>query len=230
MRLLGSWRAMNSNREVLTSLSLRRTRRNMLSMLNRLAVLVSYCVSCIKYVAVTLASLLLSFSSPPSSFLLFFLRHSFLLFLLFFPFLFCPLSFFPLLLSPILSSSSPLPPPPPPSPPHSPLPPLPLFLSFPLLLLLPPLLLSPILLLLHHHRMMTQWRFKRGVEEQTKAFLDGFNEVVPLHWLQFYDEKELELMLCGMQDLNVNEWEKHTVYRNYTRHSKQIQWFWQVGN
>lgn len=77
-------------------------------------------------------------------------------------------------------------------------------------------------------RLMTQWRFKRGVEEQTKAFLDGFNEVVPLHWLQFFDERELELMLCGMQELNVNEWEKHTVYRNYTRNTKQVQWFWQV--
>lgn len=75
---------------------------------------------------------------------------------------------------------------------------------------------------------MTQWRFKRGVEEQTKAFLDGFNEVVPLHWLQFFDERELELMLCGMQELHAGEWEKHTVYRNYHRNSKQIQWFWQV--
>ena len=76
---------------------------------------------------------------------------------------------------------------------------------------------------------MTTWHFKRGVEEQTKAFLDGFNEVVPLHWLQFYDERELELMLCGMQELNVSEWEKNTVYRNYTRSTKQIQWFWQVS-
>ena len=40
---------------------------------------------------------------------------------------------------------------------------------------------------------MTQWRFNRGIEEQTKAFLDGFNEVVPLHWLQFFDEKEIEV-------------------------------------
>lgn len=33
----------------------------------------------------------------------------------------------------------------------------------------------------------------RGVEEQTKAFLDGFNEVVPLEWLRYFDEKELEV-------------------------------------
>ncbi|XP_064393564.1 NEDD4-like E3 ubiquitin-protein ligase WWP2 [Halichondria panicea] len=75
--------------------------------------------------------------------------------------------------------------------------------------------------------LVLQWRLKRGVEEQTKSFLDGFNEVVPLHWLQFFDERELELMLCGMQELNVSEWERNTIYRNYTRNSKQIQWFWQ---
>ena len=40
---------------------------------------------------------------------------------------------------------------------------------------------------------MTEWRFKRGVEEQSKAFLDGFNEVVPLQWLQYFDERELEV-------------------------------------
>lgn len=41
--------------------------------------------------------------------------------------------------------------------------------------------------------LMTEWRFSRGVQEQTKAFLDGFNEVVPLQWLQYFDEKELEV-------------------------------------
>ena len=40
---------------------------------------------------------------------------------------------------------------------------------------------------------MTNWRFTRGVEEQTKAFLDGFSEVVPLQWLQYFDERELEV-------------------------------------
>lgn len=42
---------------------------------------------------------------------------------------------------------------------------------------------------------MTEWRFSRGVQEQTKAFLDGFNEVVPLQWLQYFDEKELEVRI-----------------------------------
>ncbi|KAJ8276898.1 hypothetical protein GJAV_G00069140 [Gymnothorax javanicus] len=75
--------------------------------------------------------------------------------------------------------------------------------------------------------LMAEWRFSRGVEDQTKAFLDGFNEVVPLQWLQYFDEKELEVMLCGMQEVDLQDWQRHTVYRHYTRNSKQIVWFWQ---
>uniref|UniRef100_A0A8C6U8P9 E3 ubiquitin-protein ligase n=1 Tax=Neogobius melanostomus TaxID=47308 RepID=A0A8C6U8P9_9GOBI len=76
--------------------------------------------------------------------------------------------------------------------------------------------------------LLTDWRFTRGVEEQTKAFLDGFNEVVPLEWLRYFDEKELELMLCGMQEIDLVDWQKNTIYRHYTKNSKQIHWFWQV--
>ena len=43
--------------------------------------------------------------------------------------------------------------------------------------------------------LMTNWIFERGVADQTKAFLDGFNEVVPLQWLQYFDERELEVAL-----------------------------------
>ena len=51
--------------------------------------------------------------------------------------------------------------------------------------------------------LVLEWRFKRGVEEQTKAFLEGFEEVVPLHWLQYFDERELEV----------------SVYRNKRQHA-----------
>ena len=77
-------------------------------------------------------------------------------------------------------------------------------------------------------RLMTDWRMNRGIEEQTKAFLDGFNEVVPLEWLHYFDERELELMWCGMQEIDIDDWQRNTVYRHYTRNSKQVQWFWQV--
>jgi hypothetical protein len=35
-------------------------------------------------------------------------------------------------------------------------------------------------------------------------------------------------MLCGMQEIDVDDWESSAIYRNYTRTSKQVQWFWKV--
>lgn len=53
-------------------------------------------------------------------------------------------------------------------------------------------------------------------------------QVVPLEWLKYFDERELELMLCGMQEVDVDDWQRNTIYRHYTRTSKQVVWFWQV--
>lgn len=38
----------------------------------------------------------------------------------------------------------------------------------------------------------------------------------------------LQLMLCGMQEIDLADWQKNTIYRHYTKNSKQIHWFWQV--
>lgn len=76
-------------------------------------------------------------------------------------------------------------------------------------------------------KLMTEWRFTRGQEDQTKAFQDGFNDVIPLEWLRYFDERELELLLCGMQKIDVDDWQRNTTYRHYTRSSKQVLWFWQ---
>ncbi|KAH0619056.1 hypothetical protein JD844_018680 [Phrynosoma platyrhinos] len=77
-------------------------------------------------------------------------------------------------------------------------------------------------------RLIAEWRLSRGVEEQTQAFFEGFNEILPQQYLQYFDAKELEVLLCGMQEIDLNDWQRHTIYRHYTRTSKQIVWFWQV--
>ncbi|CAB1458846.1 unnamed protein product [Pleuronectes platessa] len=76
-------------------------------------------------------------------------------------------------------------------------------------------------------RLVAEWRLSRGVEEQTQAFFEGFNEVLPQQYLQYFDAKELEVMLCGMQEIDLADWQRNTIYRHYARGSKQIVWFWQ---
>ncbi|MGH0140752.1 UNVERIFIED_CONTAM: hypothetical protein FKN15_038140 [Acipenser sinensis] len=55
----------------------------------------------------------------------------------------------------------------------------------------------------------------------------GFNEVLPQQYLQYFDAKELEVLLCGMQEIDLADWQRSTIYRHYARSSKQIIWFWQ---
>ncbi|KAI6178218.1 E3 ubiquitin-protein ligase [Aphelenchoides besseyi] len=70
--------------------------------------------------------------------------------------------------------------------------------------------------------LLVEWRFNRGIEQQTRAFFNGFTSVFPLEWLHYFDERELELLLCGMQEIDVEDWQRHTVYRHYAPQSKQI--------
>ncbi|KAK4468827.1 hypothetical protein MN116_007994 [Schistosoma mekongi] len=74
--------------------------------------------------------------------------------------------------------------------------------------------------------LMVNWRFSRGVEAQTNAFLTGFEDVFPLQWLQYFDERELEVLLCGMQQIDVDDWQSHTTYKKYDAKSPQVIWFW----
>lgn len=50
-------------------------------------------------------------------------------------------------------------------------------------------------------RLVAEWRLSRGVEEQTQAFFEGFNEVLPQQYLQYFDAKELEVRDADLKSL-----------------------------
>ncbi|KAJ8330447.1 hypothetical protein BDV3_003077 [Batrachochytrium dendrobatidis] len=75
-------------------------------------------------------------------------------------------------------------------------------------------------------QLITEWRIGKRVEEQTKAFSDGFHELIPRDLVNVFDERELELLIGGIADIDVDDWKKHTDYRGYTEDDEVIQWFW----
>lgn len=78
-------------------------------------------------------------------------------------------------------------------------------------------------------QLVIRWRFVSRVQEQMKAFLEGFNELIPTNLLKIFDENELELLMCGLGDVDVNDWRKNTTYKGeYTNNHIVIQWFWKV--
>ena len=76
-------------------------------------------------------------------------------------------------------------------------------------------------------RLVIQWRFMSRVQEQMHAFLEGFGALVPLHLLKIFDENELELLMCGIQSIDVKDWKTHTLYKgDYYENQIVVQWFW----
>ncbi|KAG1658414.1 E3 ubiquitin-protein ligase NEDD4 [Nymphon striatum] len=78
-------------------------------------------------------------------------------------------------------------------------------------------------------RLIIQWRFVSRIDAQMDHFLKGFNELVPLQLIKIFDENELELLMCGIGNIDVKDWKLHTVYKgDYHPNHIIIQWFWRV--
>uniref|UniRef100_A0A671YN62 HECT-type E3 ubiquitin transferase n=1 Tax=Sparus aurata TaxID=8175 RepID=A0A671YN62_SPAAU len=77
--------------------------------------------------------------------------------------------------------------------------------------------------------LVMQWRFVNRVQKQMTAFKEGFFELIPQDLIKIFDENELELLMCGLGDVDVNDWRENTKYKNgYVSNHIVIQWFWKT--
>ena len=76
------------------------------------------------------------------------------------------------------------------------------------------------------HRMLD------SIKPQLESFLRGFYEVIPGDLLSVFDYQELDLLMCGLPSIDLDDWMKHTEYLGVyalpgVKH-KVIKWFWSV--
>ncbi|XP_058485475.1 E3 ubiquitin-protein ligase NEDD4-like isoform X1 [Solea solea] len=77
--------------------------------------------------------------------------------------------------------------------------------------------------------LVMQWRFVNRIQKQMTAFKEGFFELIPQDLIKIFDENELELLMCGLGDVDVNDWRENTKYKNgYCSNNAVIQWFWKA--
>lgn len=76
--------------------------------------------------------------------------------------------------------------------------------------------------------LMIKWRIQKRVDEQFQAFITGFHELIPAELVNVFDERELELLIGGIAEIDVDDWKKHTDYRGYTENDEVIKFFWQT--
>ncbi|XP_048856798.1 E3 ubiquitin-protein ligase HECW1 isoform X1 [Brienomyrus brachyistius] len=74
---------------------------------------------------------------------------------------------------------------------------------------------------------MVKWRVERGVVQQTEALVRGFYEVVDSRLVSVFDARELELVIAGTAEIDLNDWRNNTEYRGgYHDGHIVVRWFW----
>eukprot|EP00804_Cyclotella_cryptica_P004650 CCRYP_019461-RA/>CCRYP_019461-RA protein AED:0.03 eAED:0.03 QI:1846/1/1/1/1/0.8/5/1797/280 len=70
------------------------------------------------------------------------------------------------------------------------------------------------------------------VKPQLTELLLGFYDVIPEPLLTIFDFQELELLMCGMPTIDIDDWMKNTTYQGYFEQlgekSKTCMWFWEI--
>lgn len=93
--------------------------------------------------------------------------------------------------------------------------------------------------------LVVEYRIQKRVHEQFDTFMSGFNELIPQELINVFDERELELLIGGMSEIDVyvlspsshfvpkikfmifsDDWMKYTDYRGYEMNDEVVQWFW----
>ncbi|KAI5370809.1 Putative HECT domain-containing protein [Septoria linicola] len=77
-------------------------------------------------------------------------------------------------------------------------------------------------------RHVVEYRLIKSVEKQLDNFLAGFHEIIPAELVSIFNEQELELLISGLPDIDVEDWKNNTEYTNYTSTSPQVLWFWRA--
>ncbi|RQM26024.1 hypothetical protein B5M09_003029 [Aphanomyces astaci] len=73
-----------------------------------------------------------------------------------------------------------------------------------------------------------KWIMLTSISPQLASLIKGIYSVIPLEMLSVFDHQELELLMCGIPDVNVDDWKAHTTYIGNDCDPQVIEWFWDV--
>ncbi|XP_073006653.1 E3 ubiquitin-protein ligase UPL2-like [Typha latifolia] len=75
---------------------------------------------------------------------------------------------------------------------------------------------------------VAEHRLTTAIRPQINAFMDGFNELIPRDLISIFNDKEFELLISGLPDIDLDDLRANTEYSGYSNASPVIQWFWEV--
>ncbi|KAF5283384.1 hypothetical protein FQA39_LY04760 [Lamprigera yunnana] len=77
-------------------------------------------------------------------------------------------------------------------------------------------------------RLSCQMKMTGAIRQQLNAFLEGFYDIIPKRLISIFNEQELELLISGLPNVDIDDLKANTEYHKYQSNSLQIQWFWRA--
>lgn len=77
-------------------------------------------------------------------------------------------------------------------------------------------------------RLVCQEKMTGSIRKQLNAFLEGFYNIIPKRLISIFNEQELELLISGLPNIDIDDLKASTEYHKYLPNSLQIQWFWRA--
>lgn len=63
---------------------------------------------------------------------------------------------------------------------------------------------------------------------QINKFLEGFHQIVPQECISYFQAKELQLLISGVPEVDIQDLKRNTDYSGYNPTDQIIVWFWEV--
>ncbi|CAF1298860.1 unnamed protein product [Adineta ricciae] len=77
-------------------------------------------------------------------------------------------------------------------------------------------------------RLVCQEKMIGSIRLQINSFLEGFYSIIPKSLISIFNEQELELLISGLPDIDIEDLKANTEYHKYRPNSLQVQWFWRA--
>ncbi|KAG3002909.1 hypothetical protein PC119_g16169 [Phytophthora cactorum] len=72
-----------------------------------------------------------------------------------------------------------------------------------------------------------QYLLVESIAPQLQVFLRGLYEIIPRELLLLFDPEEFDFLLCGSEEIDVDDWERNTKYSEGLHHHRVLKWFWE---
>ncbi|OJA08666.1 hypothetical protein AZE42_01166 [Rhizopogon vesiculosus] len=77
-------------------------------------------------------------------------------------------------------------------------------------------------------QLSANFRLYSSIQNQIENLVAGFQEIIPKDLITIFNEQELELLISGTPDIDVDEWRAATEYNGYTSSDPVIVWWWRA--